>query len=599
MEPERIVNHRTRFLALLCALLLAWNPALLAQDRKKDRGKKVPPKDWVTATMEQMTLDEKVGQLLVPSLSPVFMNVQSDQFKEIERNITQFHAGGYHAFGGEPAAVAFLLNRMQKIAKVPLLITADLEGGAGFQYRGATRIPRAMALGAGGSEELAYAAGRLTALEARAMGIGVNFYPVVDVNNNPRNPIINIRSFGEDGALVSRLAQAYIRGSQENGEIATAKHFPGHGDASQDSHLELPVIDVSRERLESVELPPFKAAVDAGVGAVMTAHIALPQIEPEKGLPATLSKMMNTGILRDEMKFGGLLFTDAMTMQGVAAHFSPEEATVRALLSGADIILHPANTEKSFNALKAAVQSGQIPMERLNASVRRILDAKVRLGLDKNRFVDVDKLDAIVGSPEHLQLAQQMIERGLTVVRDEKRVLPLRPAPGQRVLLINILDSRTGWREGIPGRTLTAELARRHPNTLEVTIDDMTSKESIEILKKLARASDAVVVGAYVRVAAYKGSVDLNEEQLDLLKWLSRMDKPFVFALFGSPYLLEHVPELPSYVLAFEYYPEAERAAVRGILGEIPFTGRLPVSLPGFYAVGHGLQTQAAASSAP
>jgi beta-N-acetylhexosaminidase len=588
-----------RAIALLCAFLLAFNPVLLAQGRKKDRGKKAPPKDWVTATMEQMTLDEKVGQLIVPALTPAYMNNASENFQEIARNIRDFHVGGYHAFAGDPAAVAVLLNRMQKSAKLPLLITADLEGGPGFQFRGATRLPRAMVLGAAGDEQLAYEAGKITALEGRAMGIGVNFYPVVDVNNNPRNPIINIRSFGEDGALVSRMAQAYIRGAQENGQIATAKHFPGHGNTSQDSHLELAIIDVSRERLNQVELPPFRAAVDAGVGAVMTAHIALPQIEPDKAMPATLSKMMNTDILRGELGFQGLLFTDAMTMRGVAAHFSPEEATLRALVAGADIILHPPSVEKSFNALKAAVENGQVPLARIEASVRRILQAKARLGLDKNRFVDLDRLSEVVGSPAHLQMARTMAERGVTLVRDERRVLPLKPDAAQTVLCVNILDSRSGWRDGLPGRVFCSEIARRHQNTLEVTIDDTTPKEALEILKKLARASDVIVAGGYIRVAAYKGSVDLNDGQLDLLRTLSGLQRPFVFALFGSPYLLTFVPELPSYILAYEYYPDAERAVVRAVWGEVPFTGKLPVSLPGAYSIGHGLTAQPAAASLP
>jgi len=541
-----------------------------------------------------MTLEEKVGQMLVPALSSVFMNQQSDAFVEIERNITQFHVGGFHAFAGDPVALAFLLNRLQKMAKVPLLITADLEGGPGFQFRGATRIPRAMALGAAGEEALVYQAGKLTALEGRAMGIGVNFYPVADVNVNPRNPIINIRSFGEDVGLVSRLVQAYIRGAQENGQIATAKHFPGHGDTSQDSHIEPPVLDLSRERLNQVELPPFRAAIEAGVEAIMGAHIALPQIEPEseRGLPATLSKAISTELLRGELGFQGLLFSDAMTMQAVATHFTPEDATLRAVRAGADIILIPESVERSFRAIKAAVESGEVPLARIEDSVRRILEAKARLGLERNRFVDLDQLDRLVGSAEHAQLARTMIERGLTLARDEKHVLPLKL--GQRsVLLVNLLDSgQPYWREGTPGAAFHAELLRRHKNTAEVTVDDKTSKESIEILKKLALASDVVIANAFIRVVPHKGTVELTGEQLDLLHFLSKLEKPFVVSAFGSPYLLDFVPELPTYILVYEYYPEAERAVVHAVLGEIPFTGKLPISLPGAYPIGHGLRRE-------
>ena len=584
--------------ALLCCFLLLFSPASYAQ-RKPKRVKEPPKVDWVADTMSKMTLDEKVGQMITPSLTPNFMNNANEAFLEIARNIQQFHVGGYHAFGGDPMEVASLLNRMQKLAKVPLLVTADLEGGPGYQFRGATRLPRAMVLGASGDEQLAYEAGKLTAIEGRAMGIAVNFYPVVDVNNNPRNPIINIRSFGEDVALVSRIAQAYIRGAQENGEVATAKHFPGHGDTSQDSHLELAVIDATRERLEQVELPPFRSAIAAGVGAVMTAHMALPQIEPEKDLPATLSRMMNTDVLRGELGFQGLLYTDAMTMRGVSARFSPEEATVRAVKAGADVILHPPSVEKSFNALKAAVESGDIPLERIEASVRRILEYKQKLGLDKNRLVDLDKIPELVGSPAHLEMARTIMERGVTLVRDEGRVLPLKLDPAQTVLCLNVLDSRTGWREGLPGRVFCSEAAKRHPNTIEVTIDDSTPKEALEILKKLARASDVIVTGGYIRVAAYRGTIDLTDGQLDLLRTLSKMERPFVFALFGVPYLLSHVPELPSYIVAFETHADAERAVVRAIWGEAPFTGKLPVSLPGAYPIGHGLSAPVATTPHP
>lgn len=587
-----------KIIALVCSVVLWLGPLAVAQTGGNRKGAADPNQSWVEETLQQMTVDEKIGQMLIPTLSAAFMSKDSDRFKDIERNIKEFHVGGYHAFGGDPAALAFELNRIQGMAKIPLLITADLEGGPGYQYAGATRLPRAMAIGATGSEELAYQAGKLTAVEGRALGIGVNFYPVVDVNNNPRNPIINIRSFGEDVNLVSRMARAYIRGAQENGQIATMKHFPGHGDTSQDSHLELAIVDVSRERLNQIELPPFRAAIEAGVGAAMTAHVYVPQLEPEKGLPGTLSKVVTTDLLRNELGFQGLIFTDAMDMRGVSANFEPGDATVRAVKAGADIVLFPPDPEKSFTALKRAVESGDIPLSRIESSVRRILEAKAKLGLHQNRFVEVDQIDAIVGNAEHTSLARTIIERALTLVRDEKQVLPLKLEENQRLLYINMLDAMMGWREGVPGRAFGQELAKRHKNTEFVQITDTTSPDAFDMLKKLANASDVVIVGGFIRVAAYKGSIDLNQWQLDLLKHLSRSEKPFVFALFGSPYLLSFVPELPTYILAYEYYPEAERATVRAILGEIPFTGKLPISLPGFYAIGHGLTTQVVQTSA-
>jgi len=277
----------------------------------------------------------------------------------------------------------------------------------------------------------------------------------------------------------------------------------------------------------------------------------------------------------------------------VTAHFTPEDATVRAVKAGADIILMPVDAQRSFNAILGAVRSGDIPVSGVEASTRRILEAKARLGLQKNRLIDMSSLDVKVGSAEHRDLARTMMEKAVTLVRDDKSVLPLRIPPTQHVLNLTILDSENGWREGPPGQMFRQELAKRFAAVTSVQTDERTPKDAIEILKRLADASDVVIASAFIRVAAYKGSIDLSQEQLDLLRYLSTLDKPFVFTLFGSPYLLSFVPELPTYILTYEYYPEAERAALRAIVGETAFSGKLPISLPGSYPIGHGLITEA------
>ena len=557
-------------------------------------------KERVEKMLAVMTFDEKIGQLIVPATVGMFLNQDGDSFKEIRRNITEFHVGGYHLLGDtsalhEPVGVALLVNRMQEMARVPLFITADFEGGVGWRYRGATRLPRAMALGATFDTEMAYRAGRIAATEARAMGVNVNFYPVVDVNNNAHNPVINIRSFGGDPGKVSEMARAYIRGSQEAGVMATAKHFPGHGDTSVDSHLELPVIEVDRKRLDEIELPPFRAAVEAGVGGVMSAHIALPRIETEN-LPATLSKKVLTGVLREELRFEGVVFTDAMAMRGIVAHYSEEEAAVRAIKAGADVILYPPSVEKAFSALKRAVESGDIPETRIDESVRRLLTAKLRLELDSKRFAEIEKLDRILGSSEHEGSARQIIESAITLVRDKRGVLPLKLMPEQKVLYITMVDGGTIWRENAPGNAFRDRLTERHAATTSVYVSDLTSPGEYELIKKLAALADVVIVGGFIRTAAYKGSIGLNQSEIDLLRHLSALEKPFALVLYGSPYLLSFVPELPVYILAYEYYPAAEEAALAAVLGEIEFKGRLPVELPGFYEIGH---SAAGASPSP
>jgi beta-N-acetylhexosaminidase len=580
-----------RFIATIIILTVSHLRILPAKQVEAPFVLQTKPSTWVEKTLASMTLDEKIGQLIIPATVGTFLSQDSETFQEIKRNITEFHVGGYHILGDvsrqhEPAGVALLINHMQELARVPLWITADFEGGVGYRYLGATRLPRAMAIGATANEEMAYQAGRITAEEARAMGVEVNFYPVVDVNNNARNPIINIRSFGSDPVMVSRMARAYIRGLQSAGVMATAKHFPGHGDTSTDSHLELPVIDRDRARLDQIELPPFRAAIEEGVGGIMSAHIALPRIAQDK-LPATLSQKLLTELLRDELKFRGVIFTDAMNMRGIVAHYPEGEASVRAIKAGADVLLYPPSVDKAFTAIKQAILSGQISQSRLDESVRRILSAKAQLGLDKNRFARLDKLDARLGTNQHQQIARQIIESAITLVRNQGDLLPLKLAPQQKLLLITILDREEGWNEGLPGQAFLAGLVKRHPNTVSIYVSDQTSPAEFNLIKKMAALSDVVIANGFIRVAAYKGSIDLSQDEIGLLKHLSSIKQPFAFVLYGSPYLLSLVPELPTYVLTYEYTAAAEEAALRAVLGEIEFKGKLPVELPGFYPVGH------------
>ena len=547
---------------------------------------------WVERTLRSMTLDQKIGQMLTARASTgAFRALDSEELEGMRRAITEFHVGGVHAGIGDAAAIAVTLNEMQRLAKIPLLTTSNFEGGAGYVLYGATRMPLAMAMAATGDVNLAYEAGRVTAQEGRALGVNVNFYPVVDVNNNPENPIINIRSFGEDPATVSRFVTAYVRGIQENGQLATAKHFPGHGDVTTDSHLAMPTLDVSRDRLGKIELPPFKAAFDAGVGAVMSAHIWLPQLEKEKGVPATLSRSILTDLLRDEMGYEGLVITDSMSMRGITSSFKNDDATVRAVEAGADLLIGLPKVEQSYRALQEAVRAGRIPQDRIDQSVRRILLAKARLGLTdaSKRFIDANLLMRKVGTSANRAVAQRIADNAITLVRDDKNVLPLRMDKDTRAVQINVVDTREGWREGAVGRVLTTELVKRFPRAVTVQIDDQSTSTEYDLVRKLAQVSDVLIVNGFVRVASYKGSIALDDKQVALLRDLGAMKKPFVFTSFGSPFVLTHVKELPSYAVTYDISPTAELAAIKAITGEIPYRGRLPVNLPGLYETGHGL----------
>jgi beta-N-acetylhexosaminidase len=544
---------------------------------------------WVDQTLAQLTLEEKIGQVIFAVAPGVFTNQDSDAFQKIREAVQTYHVGGYHIEAGDPATAALLISRIQQLAKVPLLVTADFEGGAGFQMAGATRFPRAMAIAATGNVQYAYDAAKFTAEEAKAMGFSINFYPDVDVNNNPQNPIINIRSFGESPQLVGEFGAAYVKGTQDAGIIATAKHFPGHGDSSVDSHLELPVLNFDRARLETMELPPFRAAIKAGVGAVMTGHLYLPQFEKTAGVPASLSEVITTNLLRRELGYEGLIFTDALPMHAITANFGADQAAVMAIKAGADVALEPVDVPKAFAALKTAVSQQEISVERLNNSVHRLLAAKAWAGLNTRSTPDLSRIDRFVGNRTADEKAQEIIEHTLTLVKDDKKALPLKLRDDEDVLLVNIVDAANPENPGNSGLTFRDEFGKRHMRILFASVTPNTSRSEADLIRRLATHYKTVVVSCFIRVAPYKGSIGLNDVQQNLLRELARHDGPSVFALFGTPYLLNDLPELASYALAFEYYPGAERAMVRAILGEIPFQGRLPVTV-GNFPVGFSLK---------
>lgn len=420
------------------------------------------------------------------------------------------------------------------------------------------------------------------------MGIHMAYAPVVDVNINPDNPIINTRAIGADPALVSRIANAFIRGVQENGMIATAKHFPGHGDTSQDSHSLLPTITADLERLEKVELYPFQQAIAAGVRAVMTAHLAVPALDPTPGLPATLSAPILTGVLRQKMGFKGLVVTDALEMGGVTNAFSSEEAALRAVLAGVDMLLLPPEPDRVISFLAAAVRDGRIPAARIDASVRRILEMKASLGLDRRRYVDIDALRTRVAPKAYLELASRTFERSATLVRNEANVLPLAAAPEKLAVLA--LSSDLG--DYFAGQPFVEAMRSKFPGARAFYADGDTGEDKLDEALAAASSAETVVVGVYSRLVDRKGSVGLEPRHVDLIEKLAALpDGPKVVVVsFGSPYLLRHFPDVDAYLCLYKDTPEAQTVAARALSGELDVTGKLPVSIPDLYPIGHGLE---------
>lgn len=566
---------------------------------------------WVARTMATMTLDEKIGQLIFTSFNSSYMSTDSDEFERLLHLVRDLKVGGIHVFGGaeafpqvmlnpvwgggpasrkgDPYAAAMVLNRLQSESAIPLLTSGDFEGGAAYILNGATRLPRAMVIAATGDEQMAFKAGMVGATEARAVGVTVDFYPVVDVNNNPRNPIINLRSFGEDPAFVSKMAVAYIKGIQSAGAFATAKHFPGHGDTNVDTHLGLAVINHPRSHLDEIELVPFKAAIAAGVDAVMSTHIVLPALDPAPGIPATLSRPILTGLLRDELRFPGLVFTDSMTMDAISKMFSHDRAAAMAVRAGADFVLHSPDDDAAFRGITAAVAAGEIPMAQIDASVERILRAKARLGLHVTRTVDTGAIAGKFGTRAHAAVAQEINDRGITLLKDERSRVPLTAPREANVLYLSVLDYASGWREGVPSRTMVPELKRRWPNLTAVEITDRTTASEYELVRALSRRADAVIAGVFVRIASFSGRMDLSQPQIALLDSIAAQDKPFVTVCFGNPYTATFLPRLPAVLVGYEFSDFTERAAVKALAGEIAIGGKLPISLPGMFPVGHGL----------
>ena len=578
----------------MAALLLAAPVAQGELDRDARR--------WVDRTLEAMTLGEKVGQLLLPSFRSVYTSSDSETYDELTELVHAYHVGGLHVFGGReaapdvllnptyartslgrPLAAASLLNRLQAIARTPLLVTADFETGVGFRMAGATTFPRALAFGAAGDPRLAYEAARITAIEARAIGVHVNFAPVVDVNNNPRNPVINTRSFGEDPARVSEFATAYVEGLKAGGMLATVKHFPGHGDTDVDSHLGLPIIRHPRARLNRIELAPFRAGIAAGTEGVMTAHIELPALEPAEGTPTTFSPRIVTSLLRDELGFDGLVFTDSMRMRAVTEFVSPAEATARAVAAGHDVVLHSPDDAAAFAGIKAAVTSGVVKEEQVDASVRRILTAKAGLGLHRWRSVSLDTLPLVVGTRANRAVARDVSERSLTLIKDARNDVPLRTPRSGSLLYLSVLDYPSGWGIGAPSRTLIPELEARWPNVTAIELSDRTSRSEVELVRETASRYDAIVAGVFVRTAAFSGRMDLADDLARLLRALARdadrNGQPFVTVFFGNPYAATFLADLPALLLTYDFYDVPEASAVRALAGEIAIGGRLPIAL--------------------
>ncbi len=533
---------------------------------------------WVDRTLRSMTLDEKIGQLFVP--------VHSDVQKTKEW-IRSYGIGGLWFARTEAKKIATELNALQEASKYPLLVTVDFEKGAGTYVDGATDLPINMALGASRDPKLVAAAARLTAREARAIGVHLNYAPVLDVNNNADNPVINTRSYGEDPQLVAALGVAAVKGYQENGLLATGKHFPGHGNTATDTHAKLGVVTSSPKEFESIELYPYKEVLKKALpSSIMSAHLWVEAVDADT-VPATLSANAMTKLLRSRLKFEGLVFTDAMVMGGITIRYPFDMATVKAIQAGCDIILFPGDLVRGIQAIRQAVADGQLTEKRIDESVRRILRAKTRVGIHKQRFIDVEKISTHVGTEANYREAKRIAAQCITLAKNDGKIIPLKPAQKILVLTMSNKEGNSMVSRGLV--SFPDEIRKLSANVTEFRLSDLLRADEAERALKAAADAEAVVVAAYIRIVLSSGTVALSPAHTAFLQKLAEVNRRVALISFGSPYIGASAPAIPAYICAYDNAKALQEATAEALYGKSPFRGKFPVTVSEKMKFGVGL----------
>ncbi|HTU45945.1 MAG TPA: glycoside hydrolase family 3 N-terminal domain-containing protein [Bryobacteraceae bacterium] len=548
--------------------------------------------------LRSLSLHDRIAQLIVVRGYGDYPPTEDAEYRKFAHWIRDDHVGGFIVAGrirggnvisAQPFEMAAFINHMQRLARTPLFVASDFERGASMRVADTARFPYLMAFGAAHDLAATKELGAATAREARALGVNWVFAPDADVNNNPDNPIINVRSFGEDPQEVAAGVSAFIEGAHSevrNYVLVTAKHFPGHGDTAQDSHMQMAILDQPKERIESVELTPFRAAIEHGVDAIMTAHVAVPAFDAAD-MPATVSQNVLTGLLRRELGFKGIIVTDAMEMQGLASLYSEGEAAVRAIEAGADVLLMPTNPEVCIRALTQAVERKRISAERINASAAKILAAKRAVGLFRSHVVDLDSISDDLEEQKLGRLAQSVADRALTLVKDDKHLFPMDPEDGSCLVII---DERQFSQRG---GALFNELHRRIPALTAYVVNPSIPDNVLSFIAIEASRCKQIYVAAFVTVAANRGSVALEGGLNTFMNTIVHSSVPVALISLGSPYLLRDFPDVSAYLATFSTASTSETAAARAMLGEIPISGRMPVSIPGLAKIGCGLDVPA------
>ncbi len=549
-------------------------------------GKSTFQKPWAERILNKLTLREKIAQMMVYHMNMRFLNEENPKWKEITSLLQTDGIGGIHIWFGDAGTSLTLLNEIQRRSKLPILVDADIENGVNRRFPEGTDLPPLMAIAATGSSHFAYEAGKIAALESRALGIHWNFSPVTDVNNNPNNPIINTRSFGEDPDVVGEYAVQFMKGLQDNGMLATAKHFPGHGDTETDSHTSLATIPSDSTRLWSLELKPFQTVIDAGIDAVMVAHVHAPDLQPNANLPATLSPFWVTGVLRDKMGFKGVIVTDSMTMGGVTRNYSDPYALIKAINAGCDFILQNYNLKGSIDIVEDAVQKGIISEGRIDAAALKMLKMKEKIGLHEQRFIFMEEARKVLGNKIFKESANEIATKSITLVKNENNILPLTLEKNEELIVIDIYDYPNDHDESVT----TKNLKRSGLKIRSLQVDESDSTFYYESILKNIPNNAPIILNSFASPSAWKNRIFLPDHQMEFIHKLNQISTRVLLISFGNPYLIQGLPETPAYVCAWKGSTVMQKAMVKTLLGKDDFTGTLPISIPDIALKGEGIR---------
>ena len=546
-------------------------------------------KSWAERTLKKLTLREKIAQMMVLSINMRFMNYESSQWQEIQKYLATDGIGVLHIWFGDAGSALTMLNEMQEKSKVPILVDADIESGLGRRYPGAVTLPPMMAIAATGNSRYAYEAGRIAAEESRAVGIHFNLSPVVDVNNNPKNPIINTRSFGEAADSVNRYSVEYIRGLKDSGMLTTAKHFPGHGDTETDSHSALAQIPSDSTRLWTIELPPFQRAIDAGVDAVMVAHVNAPDYQDHAEDPASLSRFWLQDVLRDKMNFDGVIITDAMRMGGIVKNYSDDYALLATVEAGSDIIIQNMNLKRSIDTIEKAVMDGTISESRIDASALKVLKMKEKVGLHQNRTITSNYTHRAMGKASNFRMAKEIAERSITVVKNEDNILPIQPSLDEKLYVVDLYDGPNNHTES----SFTKQLKGNGRKVISFQIDKSDSAAIANHILDQIPPDGLVLLNAFATPTEHKDEIFLPKVEADFVNRLIEKCERVIVTSFGSPYLIQDFPKAPVYICAYKGSSVLQSAAVNAIKGKTDINGILPVTIPGIASNGTGIYIEA------